>query len=343
MAVRRVLAAWLAACALAAAAQEGNPLSDINYRLGDGLHIPGTGLTLGGYATAIYERPRGLPARAALDDLSVSLWWDALERWRIFSEFDLENVVSSRSSRVADEDRYLALERFYIDYALNETTTVRIGKFLTPIGRWNLAHATPLVWTTSRPLVTIHAFPTNVTGLMVSGSMQAGDHALEYSVFGSNGREFRPSPTVDAFHEALGAHLAFAGPSNFQWGVSFATFDQATSRGDRKQLVGVDFVWSAAGYELSLEAVQRLSAKGGSASERGGFVQLVAPVAQRLFVVGRFETYRPAQQSGATRVVVAGLNYRVTPAAVFKLEWVHGTRRMVGAPEGLLSSFSVLF
>jgi hypothetical protein len=342
MVVRGVLQALLAVFSVAAAA-DGNPLSDINYRLGDGLHIPGVGLTIGGYATAVYEHPRGLPARAALDDLSLSLWWDGMERWRVFSEFDVENIASSRSAKVADEDRFLALERFYVDYAWSESTTVRGGKFLTPIGRWNLAHATPLVWTSSRPLVTIHGFPTNVTGVMVSGSLVAAQQTVEYSVYGSIGRDLRPSPTVDTFRDAIGTHLAFAGPSDSQWGLSFVNFDQSATPGDRKQLLGLDFLWAQGGYEVSAEGVYRLSSKGRVDTERGGFVQWVAPLSGRLHVVGRIETYRLAQQPGPTRLVVAGLNFRITPAAVLKVEWVQATRHLRGEPEGFLSSFSVLF
>ncbi|CAN5879911.1 hypothetical protein BH11PSE8_BH11PSE8_27840 [soil metagenome] len=318
-------------------------LSDIDYRLGEGLHIPGVGLNLGGYATGTYERLRGLPDRAALDNLSLSLWWEGTGRWKVFSEFDYENAISSRSAHDKDEDRYLALERIYVDYALSETTTVRAGKFLTPIGRWNLLHAAPLVWTTSRPLVTTVAFPTNVTGLMVSSDLTVAGTTIDYSVFGSRGDEVRPNPALDPFNDAIGFRAVAPLPVGGQLGFSYVTFEQAHAEGLRKELFGLDLLWVRNRFELSAEAVYRVLHSAGLRNEGGGFVQLVAPLADRLFGVARFESYRQAQQSRATELWVAGISYRMTPAVVLKAEWVGARHNDLRAPEGFLSSVSVLF
>jgi hypothetical protein len=118
----------LALMGLPAAA--ANLLSDIDYRLGDGLRIPATGLSLGGYATAGYERLQGRPARAAVDNLSLSVWWEGEGRWKVFAEFDSENTLGPRSPDIGEGRRYVALERMYVDYALTETTSIRAGKFL---------------------------------------------------------------------------------------------------------------------------------------------------------------------------------------------------------------------
>src|SRR5512143_2372220 len=206
------VARGIAACGLmlgcAQAVAEDGAFSDINYRLGEGLRLADTGFSLGGYATASYEHLEHAPARTALDNLSLFVWWQGEGRWKFFSELDYENVVAHPSSDVPGEERYLALERLYVDYALNDTTTVRAGKFLTPIGRWNLIHATPLVWTTSRPFVTTEVFPTNATGLMLNGTLPRFADGAEYSLYASNGNELRPNPALDPFREAIGAHLA---------------------------------------------------------------------------------------------------------------------------------------
>lgn len=339
---RAVAAASLTLIASASWAEDG-ALSDINYRLGNGLRAPGLGLAIGGYVTGTYEKLQSLPGRAALHDLSLSIWWEGAGRWKVFSEFDYENTLSSRSSRTDDEDRYLALERVYVDYAVDEVTTLRAGKFLTPVGRWNLIHASPLVWTTSRPLVTTVAFPTNVTGLMVSGSASVAGNALDYSVFGSSGNEVRPSPTVDTFREALGLRLVAPLPIGGQVGMSYVSFEQTRSKDVRKQLYGVDFFWTRSRVEVSAEAVYRVLRDPASRNEAGGFVQVVVPLADRLSAVGRYEIYRQAQQTAPIRLWVAGASYRLNPAVVLKAEWVGGRRNDIGAPTGFLSSVSVLF
>ncbi|CAN5429936.1 hypothetical protein BH11PSE7_BH11PSE7_21250 [soil metagenome] len=333
-------AALLTACCMQAVG--ANPLSDIDYRLGEGLKVPGTGLTLGGYATAGLDDLKGNVPRAAIDNISLFIWWEGEGRWKFFGEFDSENTVGARGGSQNGGKRYVALERLYADYAWNDTTTIRLGKFLTPIGRWNLIHATPLVWTTSRPLVTTGVFPTNSTGVMVNGTVALKGQPLEYSVYASDGSDVLTNPSIDPFNEALGMHftLPLAGA---RLGASLATFEQKKTRGDHKQLLGLDFLWTRNRYEVSAEGVYRFSGKGSSWEEKGAFIQGVVPLTERLYAVGRYETFRKALEPAATRQWVAGLNFRLTPAVVLKAEWIGAKHNKAGPPEGFMSSLSVLF
>src|ERR1035437_8453063 len=235
------------------AMSDENVFSDINYRLGEGLHVADTGLSLGGYATAGYDDLRHSTSRAALDNVSLFVWWQGEGRWKFFSEFDYENVWATHSFDVQGGNRYLALERMYLDYAVTDTTNIRAGKFLTPIGRWNLIHATPLVWTTSRPLITTQTFPTNVTGLMVNGSLPTIANGVEYSMYFSKGNEVRPNPSLDTFNEVIGAHVTVPLMTDGQIGFSYAAFEQKKTLGENKQLLGAAFAWSHNRYEISAE------------------------------------------------------------------------------------------
>lgn len=334
-----MLVTCIASCEPAVAAD----FADVDYRLGEGLHFPGLGLNVGGYATGAYERPNGSKSRFALDDLSLSIWWEDNGPWKVLAEFDSERGIALQSSRNEDDRRYLALERFYVDYALDARATLRVGKFLTPIGRWNQIHASPLVWTTSRPLVTTNAFPTNTTGLMLTGTVPVSALGLEYSIYGSTGDEVRANPALDTFSEAIGTHVSFSPFANARIGVSYVNFEQATSLDERKQLVGLDIVWSRNRFELTAEGVYRLSSKGSGKDERGAFVQGVAPLSGKLYAVARYELYRPAGASDNTQLWVAGVNYRATPAIVLKVELAGARHNTPGVPTGLLSSISLLF
>jgi hypothetical protein len=343
--VRRLTALCLVLAAYQAAGDEV-PLSDINYRLGEGFQIPGTGINFGGYATGTYDVPQDAPSRLALDNLSLFVWWEGDGRWKFFSELELENALYTRPSHRRDmreNDGYLSLERLYVDYALTDATNVRAGKFLTPIGHWNLIHATPLVWTTSRPLVTTLVFPTNMTGIMVTQTLPTVGNGIEYSVYGSSGNDLHTNPAQDPFSNVFGAHVNFSLQAGGQLGFSYADFEQARTRPERKQLLGVDFEWSRNRYEVSAEAAYRSSDIGGSRDERGAFVQAVAPLAEKLYAVGRYETFRTATEQTSTQLLVAGLHYRITPALVLKAEWVASKNNRVGAPDGFMSSVAVLF
>ncbi|MBS0312322.1 MAG: hypothetical protein JSR88_13380, partial [Proteobacteria bacterium] len=91
----RRLAAFALAFACTQAAAGDGALSDVNYRLGEGLQLADTGFSLGGYATASFEHLHHAPARAALDNLSLFVWWQGESRWKFFSELDYENVLAT--------------------------------------------------------------------------------------------------------------------------------------------------------------------------------------------------------------------------------------------------------
>ena len=313
------------------------------YQLGQGYRLGDSGLTLGGYSTVSAEKLRDEPTRTALDDLSLFVWWDSEGRWKFFSELDYENVLAHPSRRHDGEGIYLALERLYFDYAWSDALNFRIGKFLTPIGRWNLIHATPLVWTTSRPLITGQTFPTNVTGLMVTGTLSVLDRGIDYAVYASNGREIRPNPAIDPFYEVIGGHLGASLSVESQLGVSLATYEQKQNRDERKRLVGLDYVWSRQRYEISAEGVYRFSDNGNRWDEKGAFLQAVAPLSEKLYAVGRYELFRRAGQAEVTQLWVGGLNYRIDRAIVLKAEWIGSKHNTINAPQGLMSSLSVLF
>lgn len=313
-----------------------------SYELGRGLALGDSGLTLGGYATTRYEDARGDDPRLSLDHLSLMLWWEGRGRLRFFSEADLEEGLATRRRRDED-DRFLALERFYLDYAFADTATLRLGKFLTPIGRWNLIHADPLVWTTSRPMVTDAVFPGTATGAMLLGTLPVARHDVDYSLYLSSGTEWRRKPAEDPFEEVHGLHLGTALGSHLQLGLSLAEFEQEAERVERKRLLGLDLLWRQGDWELTGEGVYRSSSEGASRVAKGGFLQLVAPLAGRLYGVGRIEAFRFAGAGRTSQAWVAGLNYRYRRAISLKAEVVRGEQLPDGTPEGFLASLSVLF
>jgi hypothetical protein len=338
-----VFLAWLAVFSSHAHGGDALPSDAPAGLLQGGFTLPNTGLTLGGYATASAATLPHDSTRLALDNTSLFLWWDGGGRWQFFSELDYQNLLRNHAINDSEGDRYLALERFYADYAFSETATLRIGKFLTPIGRWNVIHATPLVWTTSRPLITTNVFPGNVTGLMVSGTAPMGSTGFDYSVYASRNSELRPNPAQDTFRESVGGRIVLPLPCEVRLGLSFSSFDQKSHQGENKRLLGMDFFWSRDRYELSGEGVYRFSDNGRDWDERGAFVQGVAPLGEKLYAVGRFESFRQALQPKATKLWVAGVNYHYTSAVIFKAEWVVGSDNHIDAPTGFMTSLSLLF
>jgi hypothetical protein len=293
-----------------------------------------------------YQNTDNAGSGASLTHLSMFLWWENQSRLKFFSEFDREReTVSVRNQPNPGEVHFLAVERFYFDYSFSDLLTVRAGKFLTPVGRWNLIHADPLVWTTSRPLITHQLFPDNATGLMVLGNAPMLGRQADYALYVSSTHDLRTAPGNDPFNRAYGARLNLPASENLEFGLSYLSFDQRAEPNEHKHLLGLDFLWSARGYELSGEVAYRKSNEAGEPDDRrrGDFFQGVVPLTDKLFAVGRIETLSEPILNKTTRLQVLGLNYRPNRAVSLKLEYIHGANTAVTTPVGFLSSISVLF
>ncbi|HEY0975154.1 MAG TPA: hypothetical protein VGE57_11730 [Solimonas sp.] len=317
------------------------------YQLGQGLSL-GHGFTLGGYgAFSVADTDGPEDRRAGLDALSAILWWDDA-RWRFFGELELADAFVARTGDIGSDDARLVLERFYFDYFQRDEIKLRLGKFLTPVGRWNLIHAAPLVWTTSRPLITESTFPTNATGAMVHGLLPIGDQGIEYSIYASPGEELFPEPHKPTFREAYGLHLSGSPLPHLETGFSFVDFELDEGVRARRKLYGVDLQWAVDRFELSAEYVHRTSRLHlESRDEQGGYVQAVVPLSTTLYAVARYEQFRGVQAPERLRLYLGGLNYRPRPGLVFKAEYVESDVDAVsGEPrteDGFRASIAVLF
>lgn len=316
-----------------------------HYELGQGLVLGDSGFTLGGYASASTGETGGDPAwRSTLDALSGFVWWDGGGRWHFFSEAELEDGLIAEPGNITVDEAYLGLERFYVDYTRSDRLKFRLGKFLTPVGRWNLVHAAPLVWTTSRPLVTEATFPTNATGAMVYGLLPWLREGLEYSLYASPGEELFPNPELDTFEEAYGGHLSTSISPELTLGLSFVDFEQRSATDERRKLYGLDFHWARRRYEISGEFAYRLTnLTNGQRDEQGGYLQFVAPLGERLYAVARYESFRDSSSARDLNLYLGGLNFRPRPGLALKAEYSRATDNDIDARDGFLASVAVLF
>src|SRR5262249_15604499 len=151
--------------------------------------------------------------------------------------------------------------------------SVRLGKFLTPIGRWNLIHAAPLVWTTSRPLVTVQPFSSDVTGAMIYGTVFPLGREITYSLYGEATNELDPDSSENPFTEAVGLHIVSHITDATELGISYANFTQEKQSHETQNLFGLDFQWARRQYELTGEFAYRWGEHEAEANEWGIFIQ----------------------------------------------------------------------
>jgi hypothetical protein len=89
------------------------------------------------------------------------------------------------------ESRYTGfnLERAWGEIRFNQYLNLRVGKFITPAGIWNVDHGSPVILTVKQPYqtTTIPIFPVSQVGAMGLGKVFFGDHDLEYMLYVSSG------------------------------------------------------------------------------------------------------------------------------------------------------------
>jgi hypothetical protein len=318
--------------------------TDSAYRLGSGYAVGETGLLIGGYANAQIGVPRSGPWHFEASDLSLFLTWDNGSRLRFFSELEVNDVLTANQYQsLGTEDAHFAFERLYVDALVNNNLTVRLGKFLTPVGQWNVIHAAPLIWTTSRPVATESLFSTRASGLMLHGSVPVANRQLEYSVYGDITDSMDPYRSKNPFENALGAHLRYFLSDTLQIGASFANFALNDRQPGRYHLAGLDAMWSYQKFELSSEIVYRTGDDAHIKDTWQGFAQSVIPLfSQHWFAVGRYEFF-DQRWDKTGQVGVLGLAYRPLPPVVWKLEYRMGAHNEMLAPDGLSASFAILF
>ena len=270
--------------------------------------------------------------------------WDNGSRIRFFSELELADVLTAGEKQPwGAAQTHFESERFYFDGLVNDKLTVRIGKFLTPVGQWNVLHAAPLVWTTYRPVATENLFSTHVSGVMLHGALPVAGRQLEYSIYGDMTEEIDPHLSNNPFKNAFGTHLRYQWNDNLQLGLSFANFELKELQTDRYSLAGFDVLWRYRKYEVRSEIVYR--SRGSYDDDKSlwqGYLQAVGPLNKQWYLVGRYEAFQQWHDKTG-QIGVMGLAYRPSPPIVWKLEYRIGSNNDRLAPDGLAASFAVLF
>ncbi|MFA6179030.1 MAG: hypothetical protein WC696_05385 [Candidatus Methylopumilus sp.] len=303
------------------------------------------GFELGGYSSAGLNIHPGGEKDAALNEVSLILRWEGESRLRFFGELELEHPLTwNQDARFTSHGSKVDLERLYFDYNLSEQVNVRAGRFLTPAGRWNLLHAAPLVWTSTRPLATSRLFPISTNGAMVYGAAPLGDKAFEYTFFVEALKDQDEDRNEIQFRDARGARFVLSGKVNL--GVSLLEFTEKSPMNDRFRMIGLDFLTQHNGWELSGEAFQRFYSNGNEGGN-GAYLQGVAPIGDHgagngWFAIARLEGFkRPAE--GSSDRWLLGTAWRMSPSKILKLEYAGGDEERVDSPKGFLASFAILF
>src|SRR5690606_10101045 len=148
----------------------------------------GGGTAIGGYAEAHarWEESDGLREAAGL----------GAQRFNLFTATQVSDFVRIGAElEIESGGEELKLEYAAIDFRFHPRLTLRAGMILSPIGRFNLSHDSPLNEFTDRPLVS-----TEILGVALS---EPGFGLLGHFGFGRFGRFTFEGYATNGFHDGV--------------------------------------------------------------------------------------------------------------------------------------------
>jgi len=315
-----------------------SPIGDVRYTPGRGVALGSTGLHLGGYASLDVMRGEGDPAEVSPEGISLLVLWQLAPRLQLFSELEVENAfrIDDEGHVDSPHDRF-SVERLYADVGLADALTFRAGTFLTPVGRWNLVHAAPLVWTTSRPLTTTRPFDPRSTGLMAYGSFFPDVGRIAYSAYAQLADPPDGNPRFEPAEHAVGGRIVWTPDEAWSAGASVQSSERA--RGWR-HLGGLDFLWHRGRFEVQGEGI--VQDGGGRPATWGLYLQTAIELTARLYFVERIEHFA-APRGPEVNLVASGLLLRALSNTVVKLEYLAADTAAPNAEPGFKASVAILF
>ncbi|MEK6755377.1 MAG: hypothetical protein AABZ02_04410 [Bacteroidota bacterium] len=138
---------------------------------------------IGGYMEALwkFERTGGVTEAAGFEARRFNIFTHSViaERLRIAAELEFEHGTEE-----------IKLEFAFLDFEIHPAVNFRGGIILSPVGKFNLAHDSPLNNLTERPIVSTQIIPTALSeaGLGFYGSLfPSAESRLTYEFYAVNG------------------------------------------------------------------------------------------------------------------------------------------------------------
>jgi hypothetical protein len=322
-----------------------SPIGALEYRAGRGLQFGRTGLTVGGFSVVEFDDEEHGDLVVELDSVTFLVLLEPIDALRIFAEVEIGGLANYYADGDDfDHDPDAVVERLYMDWGQSDALNVRLGKFQTPVGRFNLVPAEPFVWTSSDPVQIDTAFDEHQTGVALFGTSYPGGNPLRYWLFGQVVDPF--DADEDAADRSAGARLEFGGPLG-DWSIGGSLL-ASKKKGEWQYLAGLDAQLRLGPLELTSEAVF----SEGNIPDRdlwSIYLQGVHDLGlhlrwlQGLYLVARFEHFDRDGRDNDANLWDLGLTWIPKPWLNVKAGYRLTDRLTDDVSEGITASISVLF
>jgi hypothetical protein len=258
----------------------------------------------------------------------------------------------------------IVVERAFMEWMHNDYLNVRVGRFFTPWGIWNVDHGTPTLIALMMPTFLVQdAIPQRQTGLQLFGRHNAPPWQVTYDLTLSNGRTATLFDTTDG--KAIGSRVVIRrqGDLGFAAGMSMyhgdfqdeiktlsvnASLDieltKTTTVSYDENSIGVDVSVDYRGWRLRAEAMARQVEYANGKREVVTFRPTQPQVPDRIEYYGyvilayrvlsylepylyleQLETNKRADVIEAGYSLSGGLNIYFTPAVQLKMQYARSS------------------
>ena len=323
-----------------------SPLGPIEYRAGRGLRV-GSRLTVGGFTTVEIDDSEDEPGTIELDSVNLLVLFEPIDALRFFAELEVGDLLRYEpGADDVDSNPEVNTERLYLDLGRSDALNLRLGKFQTPVGRWNLVPAEPFVWTASDPALVERAFDEHQTGAALFGSFYPRSNTLSYWLYGQFVEPLDPDTDSEPADRSVGGRLEWGGPVG-DWSVG-TSFLASEKKHDWNYLGGLDALWRVGPLELTTE----FAAETGEIPELdlwGVYLQGVydlgsaSRVLRDFYFVARYEHFDPRGSSEDANLWDLGITWIPVDYLNIKAGYRLSDRQTDDVSDGLTASVSVLF
>lgn len=327
----------------------GGIASANDYELGQGYDLGAWNIS--GYTTVEFKVPiqNKYDAELEIDDIALFVGGNLHQYLNPFFEIEYSSQpLWKKSENALSQAGHFYVERLYNDAKITNKLNIRFGKMLAPLGDWNQTHAGPLVATVNRPFSTFINFSEFISGVSL-GYQTEVNWLPNIIVYYQPWRELLPKSIEQRptrYKNVSGFNLQYGDEFTGQIALSVQHAD-LTTRNERQTLFSIDGVYDFDYLKLSLQ-LSYATIYGNELTrqrnhEWGGYIQVLAPIVDRWFVVGRSEVFMQRDEKNAHYNAIFGINYRPHSSIAWKLEYALQQGASLGLHDGVYGSLGIMF
>ncbi len=311
------------------------------YELGHGYKI-NNALNMGAYFSLDYANGKSID-RLRLDDMAVLAYGNLPSNFSYLAELEAAPFyIKDYKNGTSQTNTTPHKERMYLNYSYSDMLNFRLGKFITPIGYWNLEPINVLRDTDSNPLYAQNMFPKFVTGIETYGYLDE-DGRTQYHLFGQSTDDIDKNYINIQNDFFIGASVGYEISDEIDVGSAVGYYETYTKKD--VSLVEANTKYDNYPFLLQTEwaytSIQN-NVLNSNAYQVGGYLQGMYNINPKNALVSRYEYFKDTQKNvmSENHIGIIGYSYRPFYAVSIKGEYQFNSDSYLNKA---IISLSVLF